>query len=224
MKKLFVCLIFMFLLNAGYSYSQIINIQGGASFSKLDWKLGDNTEIFKNSLTGYSAFVGIDYMNSKFFNLSSNLGMIRKGGRDKIVYVSDIGVEPGINDNIASLDYVSINTTVEMKMPIQDKIIPFLSIGPRLDFLVLSNNIFDEVKKIDGFKKVSFGLLLGAGLKYDLSQWQIGVRADYCLNFTKIADWPAQSNYLGLNINDQTILLNLTIGYKLSKSTVAANP
>lgn len=222
MKKICVLIAVSFLLFYGKSFSQVINVQTGTSLSTLNWKLEDGTIIFNNRMIGYSAFLGADYMDNRNVNLSSNIGWIRKGGRDKILYTNEYGVGAGTVDQDATLDYISANTTVDLKYPIQDKIIPFISVGPRIDFLVAHNSYFDVIKDANELKSVSFGLLLGVGVKYDLSDFQFGLRADYCMNFTKIADWSSETNRIAGQINDKTLLINLTFGYKLVKGTSAA--
>ena len=105
--------------------------------------------------------------------------------------------------------------TLDLKYPIKEKIIPFISFGPRFDYLIGYTKQFNALNEVDVLKNYSIGLILGGGVKYDLSRIQIGLRADYYLNFDKIADWPAQTGNLGGKVKDKTMILNLMIGYKL---------
>lgn len=216
MKKtglLLIGLTFAILLNG-----QTIKIQGGTSISTLDWKLkGINVDPFYNeTLIGYSVFAGLDYFDKQYFNLSSNIGMIRKGGKDEIVLTDQSGELTGqaITEK-PTLDYLSINTMIDLKYRIKETVSPFISFGPRFDYLVSSSKQFDSLEEIDELKSTSFGLILGGGLKYDISNLQFGLRADYYLDFTKVADWTIENTGNGGEVTVNTITINLTIGYRL---------
>lgn len=195
---------------------QTVKIQTGTTLSKLDWQIGSlDLSPYNETLIGYSVFAGIDYFENKYFNLSSNLGFIQKGGKGTITFTTETGEPIDEKTEKAKLDYFTVNTTFDLKYPIKNKIIPFISVGPRFDYLVSYSSEFDGLNDIDALKKFNLGLILGGGIKYDLSKIQIGLRADYYLNFNKVADWLAQTGNLGGKVNDKTMTLNLTIGYKL---------
>jgi len=68
-----------------FADGQIVKIQGGTSISKLDWiwKEGNEASLYEKTLIGYSIFAGIDYFEKQYFNLSSNMGVIREGGESE---------------------------------------------------------------------------------------------------------------------------------------------
>ena len=216
MKRLGLFLISMTI--AILSNGQIIKIQAGTSISNLDWKYkGINVDpIYKETLIGYSFFAGMDYFDKQYFNLSSNIGMLRKGGKDEIPLIDQNGELTGQTITVKpTLDYLSINTTVDLKYPIKENVFPFICFGPRLDYLFNNSNHFDGLKELNELRNTSIGLILGGGLKYDISNIQFGFRADYYLNFTKVADWTYQKTGISEEINANTFTINLTIGYKL---------
>ena len=89
MKKIGLLLIgltFVILLNG-----QTIKIQGGTSISKLDWQ--NANQLNNKKLIGHSVFAGLDYFDKQYFNLSSNIGLIRKGGEYDI-YPPPVNHEP----------------------------------------------------------------------------------------------------------------------------------
>jgi len=196
---------------------QILKIQGGTSISTLDWKLnGIDVRAFEKTLIGYSFFAGIDYLDKQYFNLSSNIGMVRKGGKGTIPLMS-IGGDI-ITEYIekATLDYLTINTTIDFKYPVKETIYPFISFGPRFDYLLCSSNLFNAISEFDGMKSTSIGIILGGGLKYDISNLQFGLRADYYLNFSdKVAEWTINSAGDGGQVFVNAFTINLTIGYRL---------
>jgi hypothetical protein len=194
------------LLVVSFSFGQIITLQAGKSFSSLDWDIGlsaiDKTN---KTLVGYSYFVGVDYLDKTYFNLSSNFGIIKKGGRVTKTVVNASGSRLYDESISSALDFVSFNTSLILKYSFYH-LIPFLSVGPRFDYLM---NDYGE------YNKSNYGLILGGGLKYELQKMLLGVRADYYLNFNDIADLSAGSTNMGKSLNCKTIAVNLTIGYRI---------
>lgn len=182
------------------SFGQTLKFQSGVSISTIDMQTsGSTTGLTKENkrLVGYSFFVGMDYLQHKNFNLSSNIGMLRKGGQS--MFYTNWGYGQGIK---ATLDYLSLNTTFDFQFPIEDKVIPFISFGPRVDLLLNS---------ISEYNKFNYGLLLGGGLKYPLSdKLQLGLRADYYLNLRDITKTGQDRT-----ISDKTFTTNLVLGYRL---------
>lgn len=199
------------------SYGQVIKIQGGTSLSKLDWQIsGLDLGQYNEPLVGYVFFIGLDYLDKEYFNLSSSCGLIRKGGKDEELIVApseELSGETMIEKAI--LDYFSVNTMIDLKYPVKETFLPFISIGPRLDYLVNNSKTLDSLDEIHGLNVLSLGLTLGCGVKYELLKFQIGLRTDYYLNFTKIADWSASSLNIDGEVNNNMFSISLTFGYKL---------
>jgi hypothetical protein len=190
---------------------QTIKIQTGTSLSNLAWSNSD-IHAYEKTLTGYSFFAGTDFLNKKYFNLSSNIGFLRKGGKGGAIIYDINGNPVGETSEKAKFDYFSFNSTIDLKYPIKDKINPFISFGPRFDYLLsyYNNEMIKMVDKMDGLEKCNIGLILGTGFYYDFTKFQFGLLADYYFNFKNIADWPVV-----LEFADKTFTINLTIGYKL---------
>ena len=189
------------LLISSFSFGQLVKIQSGISISNLDWKLGSYDWKYDNEkLIGYSFSVGLDYLDKKYYNLSSNITMLKKGG--KVTATAE-----NVSDRIlqVNMDYLSFNTIFELTYPLRDKISPFISYGPRLDMLL--NELYST-----NYYKYSYGLLFGGGFKYDINMIQIGFRVDYYLNFNEI-NKPI-THVFGV-IHDKTLTCNMTVGYRL---------
>ena len=183
------------------SFSQIIKFQPGISLSNTDLKYNSGYWQYSNkTLIGYSMFIGIDYLNDKYYNLSTNVGVVKKGG----TVTATAPDEPIWRFNL-NLDYLSLNTTFEVKYPLKYRITPFLSYGPRLDYLLNDNSL-------SGYNQFNYGILMGGGLKYDVNNFQIAIRSDYYLNFATINK---PRTYIFSKINDKTTTICFTIGYKL---------
>ncbi len=188
--------------------AQVVKIQPGISLSSLNWKTTSRYP-FDKTIIGYSALVGIDYLNKKNFNLSTNIGVIKKGGSDNVQYTDASGNPLYIKKTTISLNYISFNTTAELKYPIAGKLIPFIGMGPRLEYLTTSS-ILNTYNRGE-VNKFSYGILLGAGIKYNLSRIQFGLRGDYLVNFNKIVEVKAYDR----TVTDRTIALNVLVGFKL---------
>ncbi len=211
-----ITIIFIGLFISVISIGQNAHIEGGVSFSNLKWEIPyARQHVLDEQIVGYSVFVGLDYLDRKFFNLSSNIGMVRKGAK-YIVFMDDVyGPVNGTYLSVYNLDYISLNTTFDLKLPVAGIFFPFISVGPRIDYKYdfAKAPVFIE-NKYD-VKKFSYGLLSGAGFKFRLKDFIYGIRGDYYMNFSKIADDEPSGTLWGGTINDQTFTLQLFIGKKL---------
>ena len=77
--------------------AQTLTIQGGTTFSRLKWFNGGDSDFkrYEKTLIGYSGFVGVDYLEKKHFNLSTNAGFIRKGGKEINEFRDETGAKIG---------------------------------------------------------------------------------------------------------------------------------
>jgi len=215
MKTLLLLLLLIFL---GTSvYGQTIYLKIGPSFSKLTW---NNTMIdenpFQKGIVGYNAIVGINYLNFKYFNISSNLGFIQKGGNQTITYTDDLGDSIGTGEEIERLNFITINTTINFKILIKDFVEPYIFVGPRLDYLLsYKENIvfleqFDDVGKLNKF---IYGLSLGCGITFNVKKFRLGAAFDYYLNFIKQVNYESATGITN-QLYDNTYTINALIGYK----------
>ena len=183
------------------TFGQIVNFQIGTSISSLRDKVNNTCFCtfakYDKNLVGYAVFAGVDYLDKKYFNLSTNIGMISKGGKE------NEQTQNGILTGNVIMNYFSVNTALDLKFPIKDKFIPYLSFGPRFDNSLFDNNI------LSNFKSTSIGLIFGGGLKFDLNKYQLGLRYDYYQDFTKLVDTYGISRY------QRAFDINMTLGYKL---------
>ena len=193
LKLILIGLTITFLLNGQ------TKIKGGITLSSLSWDISRNSKYISKTLLGYSASIGMDYFDRTYYNLSFSMGVLRKGGVVRVSSYMYDGTES------IQLDYVSFNTTIDFKYPIK-KLAPFVSIGPRVDYIISHDDSFKNINKF------STGVLLGAGIKYNFSKIQIGFQADYFMNFNRIVNQPSSSDNYGTKVNDRTFALSLILG------------
>ena len=159
--------------------------------------------------------MGMNYLNRKFYNITSNFGFLQKG---TIGQISDINGGKYQNANTSTtdiqkpkLDYFSFNTVIDIKYPLTNKISPFVSVGPRVDYLLNFSRDFEWLNNKNSLMDISYGLILGIGIKYELSKIELGMRADYYLNFNNVAEWTPEDGNTGIVVKDNTFTINFLV-------------
>ncbi len=117
---------------------QIIQIQGGPSFSKFSWSSSEPPKgleqygrPYTQNNTGFAIFLGLDYWEQHNFKLSSNVGLVRKGGSSEFV-VTDVKGTP-LDETLlkrATLHYISFNTMCDINFPLSETVSPYIGVGP----------------------------------------------------------------------------------------------
>lgn len=132
MKKL-VCLIGLICLFCSErTFSQVIKIENGVSFSKMNAASSLNIH---NPLPFYTVNIGCDYLEKDWFFLSSEIGYVRKGGKG---HSND---EIGFSEK-NTLDCITLNTSFNVKCNVGGFNL-YLGVAPTLDF-ALKNKYSSE--------------------------------------------------------------------------------
>ncbi len=198
------------------SFAQTISLSGGVTSSKLDWRIDNSHYHYLDDRTpGYSAFVGVDYYYIRFFNLSSHIGFVQKGGEQTDRKIDNNGNDVGTFTIKGRLNYLSLNTVGIFRYELARGFSPFVGVGPRLDVLLSHNKLLDQLEESEDLNEVSLGFTLQTGVMYKLSRYEFSVKGEYHLNLNKIAKFPKGPNNSGGSVNDGTGIVSLVIGYKL---------
>jgi hypothetical protein len=221
--KAFILTLFIFsFVSIGSVNGQVLKIHAGTSISSLDWhvkytsrNMGTDLDLFNETLTNVFLFAGVEFYQGSFVNLSGNFGYIRKGGIEELQETVLGDAVPRTSEHPADLDYLVINSTADFFYRLTPALYPFLSVGPRVDFVISSNQMFESIKNINELNSINYGLVLGFGINYDIARFQIGLRTEHFLNFTDIANWRNDDGDSSGRINDQLFTLGLTLGYRL---------
>lgn len=180
-------------------HSQIIKIENGVSLSSM---YSSKFDILNSKVSNYGLNVGCDYFEHKLYYLSSEIGLVTKGGKENI----------SLGDNNFNVDeswqFVHLNTTIRVKYQVDNAHL-FVGIGPKLDFLVGSGKFTDSLYSGYEMDKLSFGSKAEVGLVQDINRIRLGLNCSYLINFGGVA----QSPYI--NISNNTYSLMFSIGYKL---------
>ena len=221
-----VVLIIIGCLISNFTYGQVLRVQAGISVSSLHARSEFQGNVLTKQyepLIGHSLFLGLDYLVKKHYSLSSNIGFIRKGSTEEYRRVNESGEWVDATRR-ETLNYFSINTLLDVKYPIREKMIPYVSVGPRVDFLLddtygsefLIGGVF---RKSDFLNSYNYGLLLGGGATYNFPKFNIGLRGDYYINAKDVVNSPERATYKGhyssYDLKDKTFTVNMLIGYNI---------
>lgn len=172
--------------------------------------------MFNKNVIGFDASLGIEYLNFKYFNLSSGLGFTQKGGKDSLMVTGAQGENGSMAEFKIRLNYLTLNTVVELKVPIRDFITPYVLIGPRLDYLISYKEGANSIKQFDEIGKVNkfiYGIITGAGINFKIKKIQLGIVFDYYFNINKLVDYTSDKG-VSNKISDITYTLNFLVGYR----------
>jgi hypothetical protein len=187
----------------------MLNVQGGVSFSKLDSRIGSaHTTFLDQTRTDASFFAGLEYLEKKHWSISSNVGFLRKGGKEPWWVYDFNGNLISTTTAFARFDYLSVNTTFNFKYPIKERWIPFLSIGPRVDFLLDHDHFFPYFETPGVVRKQSYGLVAAAGIRYQFPRFQVGLKGDHLFSFNKLAAIGQETNQVNVS------MVSLTFGVR----------
>jgi hypothetical protein len=215
------CFIFLFVfLPIMTLFGQTFSLQIGPSFSKSTWENIWMTKhtLLQDKVIGTNASLGIEYWDRKYFNLSSSLGFIQKGGKDSIQLVFGPPEPIPLTFYKLRLNYLTVNTCAIVKIPVRDVITPYLLAGPRIDYLVSYKEdaaIIKEYEDVDKINYLSYGFITGVGIKYKLDKVELGVVFNYLINLNNLVDFKWTSDGPTRKVSDNTYTLNFQIGYKL---------
>ena len=210
-------LLFLFIFLGSTLTGQTIYLKTGPTFSKLTWNNSMiNKNTFNKGIVGFDAIIGVNYLNFKYLCLSSNIGFIQKGGSQNVIMTNELGDSIATIKEILKLNYLTINTTFNLKIPIIKFLEPYIVAGPRLDYLIrYKENVvflkqFEDVGKLS---KISYGILLGCGINCTITKFRLGIAFDYYFNINKQVDFVSSSGVTN-TIFDKTYAINALIGYK----------
>jgi hypothetical protein len=174
MKRILVVLVvlMMFAVSASAQSSKALGIKGGVNLFK---PYGDDVV----SIDYYTSFaVGVFYYHafSEIFVLQPELYYSVKGGKET-------------GGSVLKLSYIDIPVLLKFNLPLEGKSwAPNLYAGPYLAFLMGADVDGHDVK--DYFSSTDFGLVVGAGADFHLSEGKHLLELDfrYSMGFTKIYD------------------------------------
>lgn len=202
----FVCLI---LCLSSAAKAQVVKVEGGIALSSL---VNEGEDMYDKSLFSFQMSVGLDYLDGGWYELSSNLGYLRKGGGFDML----VSMDPGFmrNGNVKfTLDYLTLNTTFRLKTASFSGWNIYVGVGPRIDVNVkrrISTDMLDVLLQDltpPSVNRFIVGLKCEAGANYSFDRYMLGLNVSYLPSFIK----PAQD----FIAHDQTFTVGISLGYRL---------
>lgn len=153
--------------------------------------------ILHDKLSVHSISLGADYLDKKWFYLSSQLGYFKIGGKENYYEI-----EP------QKSSYIHLNTTFRIYKEYTDLVF-FIGAGPYLNILTGSKK-FETLDYRDYYdKKTYVGGKGEIGVTCDINRFRIGIIGNYMLSVTPTA------SSTGLNLKNNNLGGSISIGYLL---------
>ena len=198
----FKLLLSLLVCGCTYVHSQTVKIFNGVVLSQLRTTTVEG--VYDSYVCDYSCSLGIDYWKHKYFNLSSQIGYVTRGGLSDTEVWADSGI---VSDNIViKLRYVDFNTLFVGRIPINQFCI-YAGVGPSVSFLLkrtsnlsgkypednISNTPYNIQK--GNIHNVGFGIRSELGLAYCLNRLEFGVSFSnlYDLVYLDASDYKIKS-------------------------------
>ena len=211
MKKVIICLL-LTLLNLSLLSSQVIKIENGLSISSIN---STKFNLLNDNLYTYSLLLGCDYLEHRYFYLSSGIGYIQKGGTDNIIQLDENTHPVNTIPIKGKWDYLHLNTSLRIRYPFEKSHL-YLGAGLKADVLTSST---DNNKSYlsEGYKMASIipGMKIEMGFNREMKRLIIGVNASYLIDFKNAGKSILLIDGAHNNLSASNVLLSFTLGYRL---------
>lgn len=185
--------------------AQIVKFSSGMSVSSMP----SRSEVLNRYIAKYYTSVGCDYLEHKYFYLSSEFAYTSLGGRGNNGFIN---LSP--TRTMEMWNYLHLNTTFRVRYSF-DQIHLYLGCGPKLDILVDDDKFKSPFfSNLEGYRmdNLSFGGKLEMGGAYDYRKICLGLNVSYLLNIGSVGVG-GDTGYL--KFHRSAFLLVLSIGYKI---------
>ncbi len=181
--------------------AQVIKIENGINISTMKLKGGASLE----TMSSYQVALGIDYLDHSWFNLSSNVGYMKKGSDEKIgLYHAGEGIP--YSSLSLNAHYITLNTTFQLKKELS-AVDLFVGVGPRIDFKIKDSKFSETDLSDNKFNDIIYGLKCETGFNYYLNEdVRLGLNIAYLPSFKKLLN----------KYREQVFSIGLTVGYILN--------
>ena len=211
MKKVIICLL-LTLLNLSLLSSQVIKIENGLSISSIN---STKFNLLNDNLYTYSLLLGCDYLEHRYFYLSSGIGYIQKGGVDNVIQLDENAHPLNTISMKGKWDYLHLNTSFRIKYPFKKN---HLYIGAGLKADVRTSSTDSNLSYLhEGYKMASIipGMKIEMGFNREMKRLIIGVNASYLIDFKNAGKSILLIDGAHNNLSASNALLSFTLGYRL---------
>ena len=208
MKKRYWWSAFVLLLISVSVEAQVsrVKMEGGVGFSSMR-----GMDLFNEAVHPFYFTVGAEYLDRDWFHLSSNVGVVRKGGKDELVIALD-PVEDEVADWSLMGTFLTLNTLFDVKKVSYDGYTFYAGAGPVVNIKVgrseeISSKLHDVSTGFD-FNPVHLGVRCELGVKKDFKRTALGLVASYQTALTSYVKNLS-------DLRDRTFTLGITLDFML---------
>jgi opacity protein-like surface antigen len=194
-----------------------IGIKGGMSIASQNWDYSpESITMNTDSRNGFYCAASLEFLKSKYFSLTTDLGYCVKGSSEEIEFTSNDLPEGDGNHKTydTKFNYVTLSPMLKARYETEN-LIPYALVGLRMDYQLSYKSDFDYQLFENDFNKTIWGANFGAGLEYNIKQFGIFVEGQYQYDFTKVLD--ITSGNAGLEVKNEAIVVCIGLKYNLSK-------
>lgn len=203
--------------------AQSLRVEGGFGISSLrNWSVpvdADIPDLFENKIYPFQFAVGVAYLDRGWFHLSSNIGVMRKGGKDK-VYNYDLGSGTAVSEDDWTYagTFLTLNTLFDVKKTSYDGYTFYAGVGPSLNIKLGEGEESDGFESdmgnfSDRFCPVNLGLRCELGIKKQFGRTAIGLVAAYHPTLTHLIKES--------DVKDRTFTIGITLDMQLARKNSA---
>lgn len=179
-----------------------MKMEGGVGFSSMH-----GMDLFNETVHPFYFMVGAEYLDRGWFHLASNIGVVRKGGKDELWTSLDEASDWSLMGT-----FLTLNTLFDIKKVSYDGYTFYAGAGPVVNIKVgksekISSESHDESLGMD-FNPVHLGVRCEVGVKKDFKRTALGLVASYQTALTSYV-----KNFSKLR--DRTFTLGITLDFRL---------
>lgn len=179
-----------------------VKMEGGVGFSSMH-----GMDLFNEAVHPFYFTVGAEYLDRDWFHLSSNVGVVRKGGKDDLRISMDEEADWSLMGT-----FLTLNTLFDVKKVSYDGYTFYAGAGPVLNIKMgksekISSKSHDESLGMD-FNPVHLGVCCELGVKKDFKRTALGLVASYQTALTSYVKNLS-------DLRDRTFTLGLTLDFML---------
>jgi hypothetical protein len=161
------------------SDSQVLRLNTGISYSSFSHK---DIDILNSKITSPSLSLGYEYFKENYYELSSEIAYIQKGGKENnFIVINDEGITYIEVDE--KLSFVSFSTTFRLKYPFYNSYM-YIGFGPKVDCLLSDRKLKSYEYTLN---RISFGFKPEIGFSQNLNEkLSVGLNLSYLWNIGRI--------------------------------------
>ncbi|MCK9451080.1 MAG: PorT family protein [Bacteroidales bacterium] len=221
MKKIMLLILLIVSSIAQKSNAQLlkdVGIKTGICFSNQNWtyKISDRT-YEKDYRTSLNLALSLEWFDNEIITLVTDVRYIQKGFQEEKIVREPRDPEHGRYKMYKTrFDYLTFSPQLKVRKEI-NKVIPYVYIGPRIDYYLSYESDYDLSPLENDFKRIIVGLNYGLGISYRIKDIGISVEFTHFYDFTDVLNTQTNANMTGIIIKNNAYAIDLGINYFLKQ-------